>query len=331
MLAGSLKQTLAASFLPFLPEGLETSMNTQPTGYVFNIQNFSVHDGAGIRTTVFLKGCPLRCMWCSNPESQIASPQLAFNINKCLTTEKCTRCIKACPQQAISATEDHYITINPAQCVHCHTCADHCPSSALNVYGEEKTVDEVLDEVEKESAFFARSGGGMTLSGGEAMTQPAFAIALLKGAKDRRLRTAIETCGYCHWEDLREACKYLDELIFDVKCADDALHKKGTGASNHRILTNLANVLHHYPDLPILIRTPVIPDYNDTPEQIQAIIDLLPKQKNISYELLPYHRMGQPKYEFLGMEYTLKDMKLSPSVMPALRPLEAAANASFTE
>lgn len=304
-------------------------MNTQNDGYIFNIQNFSVHDGAGIRTTVFLKGCPLRCTWCSNPESQLAKPQLAFNIKKCLTTEKCTRCIKACPQQAIFSTEDHLVSIDPSKCVRCHTCAASCPSNALTVYGERKSVTEVIDEVEKEAVFFTRSGGGMTLSGGEAMTQPQFAIGLLKEAKRRRIRTAMETCGYCHWGDLNEACTYLDELIFDVKCADDAVHKKGTGASNHRILTNLANVLYHFPELPILVRTPVIPGVNDTPEHIQAIIALLPVQKNISYELLPYHRMGQSKYEFLGMKYPLKNIKLAPETMKTLRPLEAEANLSF--
>lgn len=304
-------------------------MSKYTEGIVFNIQNFSVHDGKGIRTIVFLKGCPLRCLWCSNPESQLSVPQLAFNPMKCLTIEKCTRCIDACPQQAISKTSDGYFSIDPQKCVHCHTCAQACPSGALNVYGKKMTVDAALNEVEKEAAFYARSGGGMTLSGGEALVQPEFAVELLKESKKRRIRTAMETCGYCQWEDLSEACKYLDELLYDIKTFDDATHKKGTGVSNTRIKENLLRVLENYPDLPVLVRTPVIPGMNDNSKAIQAVIDFLPVRKNLRYELLPYHRMGQSKYEFLGMDFPMKNAVLDDNCMKNLRVLETAANKAF--
>jgi len=295
-------------------------------GIVFNIQNFSVHDGSGIRTIVFLKGCPLRCAWCSNPESQLRNPQLAFNPMKCLTTEKCTRCIDNCPQGAISAAEDHLIAIDPKKCVQCHTCAEHCPPNALNVYGKKMTVKEVIREVEKEAAFYARSGGGMTLSGGEAMSQPEFSVALLKEAQKHRIKTAMETCGYARYDDLKTACENLNELIIDIKALDDEKHKKGTGTSNKRILENIKCLAAEFPDLPILIRTPVIPGFNDTEEEIRSIVDFIPVQANITYELLPYHRMGQPKYAYLGMEFPYEGMALEEGTMDTLRAIEQEAN-----
>ncbi len=300
-------------------------------GIVFNIQNFSVHDGTGIRTIVFLKGCPLRCAWCSNPESQLMKPQLAFNPMKCLTTEKCTRCMDNCPQDAISPSPDGLIAIDPEACIHCHTCAEHCAANALNVYGKTMTVKEVIREVEKEAAFYARSGGGMTLSGGEALSQPDFSLALLKEAKRHRIKTAIETCAYARYDDLKAVCEYLDELIVDIKAVDDEKHKKGTGVSNQRILENIKCVAAEFPDLRILIRTPVIPGFNDTEEEIRAIVDFIPVQPSIAYELLPYHRMGQPKYAYLGMEFPYEGKALEEGIMDRLRIIESEANQRFKQ
>nr|WP_321258454.1 glycyl-radical enzyme activating protein [uncultured Pseudodesulfovibrio sp.] len=304
-------------------------MSNPNEGIVFNIQNFSVHDGAGIRTIVFMKGCPLRCAWCSNPESQLMKPQMGYNPGKCLTTDKCTRCIRMCPESAISSTEDKLISIDPEKCVQCHTCADNCASDALCVYGKRMTVREVVDEVEKEAAFYARSGGGMTLSGGEALSQPHFALALLKEAKKRRIKTAMETCGYASYEDLKSVCEFLDELIIDIKAHDDEKHKKGTGVSNRRILDNIKRLVDDFPNLPILMRTPIIPEFNDTVEEIQSIIDFIPVRPNITYELLPYHRMGQPKYAYLGMEFPYEGMALDTEIMGKLRPIEKEANDRF--
>ncbi|HAS90389.1 MAG TPA: glycyl-radical enzyme activating protein [Desulfovibrio sp.] len=304
-------------------------MSNPNEGIIFNIQNFSVHDGAGIRTIVFMKGCPLRCAWCSNPESQLMKPQLAFNPMKCLGTEKCTSCIRNCPEGAISASENGVIAMDPEKCVRCHTCADNCAPGALNVYGKNMAVRDVIDEVEKEAAFYSRSGGGMTLSGGEALSQPEFAVALLREARRRRIKTAMETCGYARYEDLKAACGYLNELIIDIKAFNDDVHKKGTGVSNSRILENFKQLVKDFPELPILVRTPVIPEFNDNAEEIKKIIDFIPVQGNITYELLPYHRMGQPKYEYLGMEFPYADKQLDENIMKELRPLERAANENF--
>lgn len=234
-----------------------------------------------------------------------------------------------CPEGAISATEDKLIAIDPEKCVQCHTCADNCASDALCVYGKTMTVGAVIDEVEKEAAFYARSGGGMTLSGGEALSQPEFALALLKEAKKRRIKTAMETCGYASYEDLKAVCEFLDELIIDIKAHDDEKHKKGTGVSNRRILDNIKCLVDDFPNLPILVRTPIIPEFNDTIEEIQSIIDFIPVRSNISYELLPYHRMGQPKYAYLGMEFPYEGKALDTEIMGKLRPLEKEANDRF--
>lgn len=298
-------------------------------GIVFNIQNFSVHDGNGIRTLVFLKGCPLRCFWCSNPESQLRQPEMGFNPDRCLGTDKCTRCIRKCPNDAISQTDDNLIMMNPDKCQHCFTCADNCAAGALNVYGKEMTVDEVIEEVEKESLFYARSGGGMTLSGGEATAQPEFGIALLKEARRRRIHTAMESCACVKWEVFREFCANLDQLMVDLKAFDEDLHKKGTGVGNQLIKENILRAIEEFPNLPILVRTPVIPGFNDNAEELRKIIGFLPVRPNVRYEMLPYHRMGQPKYAYLGREFPMGKAEISEEFMRSVKPMEIMANERF--
>ncbi len=291
-------------------------------GYIFNIQNYSVHDGAGIRTMVFLKGCPLRCEWCSNPESQHLKPELAYNMAKCLTPSVCGRCLLSCPDTRI-------IEIGGLLAIDCDTCMDNppcaasCPSGALNVYGRSMSVDDVLEEVEADGAFYARSGGGMTLSGGEAMFQPEFALALLREAKRRRINTVMETCGHCGADDLLEACGLLDSLIYDIKSLSSERHRKGTGFGNELILENFKRVCSAYPALRIHVRTPVIPGFNDTEEDIRAIAQYLPRRDRLTYELLPYHRMGQPKYQFLKRPFPMGNASLDPSIFPRLKALAA--------
>ncbi len=291
------------------------------TGIVFNIQKYSVHDGPGIRTVVFLSGCPLRCQWCSNPESQRPVPQLAYNRRKCLTFDHCIRCMEVCPVDAISKDDENRAFIDWDLCTNCLLCADICPPQALMVYGEEKSVDEVIDKVEQDSIFYSRSGGGLTLSGGEPMHQSKFAIALLKEAKHRRINTAMETCGYCGTEDLIAAGEYLNNLLFDLKVMDDDRHKTVTGVSNKRILSNLKAVRKAWPNLPILVRTPIVPGVNDQPDDIRAILEFITDMPFVTYEMLPYHRLGTPKYEYLGGTYSLGDVKLDDAVMPALEAL----------
>ncbi|MEL7566302.1 MAG: glycyl-radical enzyme activating protein [Dehalobacterium sp.] len=290
-------------------------------GYVFNIQQYSVHDGPGIRTLVFFKGCPLQCGWCSNPESQILRPQIAYNGNKCLGTNKCVRCIEVCTMGAITGGIDNKIAIDRNLCTNCFHCAEVCPAKALNVYGELKSVDQILKEVEKDSAFYARSGGGITLSGGEPLFQPQFAVELLKEAKCRRMDTAMETCGYTDWGNLDPACQYLNLLIFDIKCMDSKKHKEHTNANNELILDNFKKVCEKYPDLPKLVRTPVIPGFNDHEADIKAILEFIKDKPNVKYELLPYHRLGTPKYEYIGRDYLLGDVKLDEEKMNLLKEL----------
>lgn len=290
-------------------------------GNVFNIQQYSIHDGPGIRTLVFLKGCPLHCQWCSNPESQKPQAELAYNSNKCLGTNKCIRCIEVCTTGAITTGPDNKIAIDRDLCTNCMNCVDICPSKALNVYGNMMSIDEVLKRVEKDSVFYTRSGGGISLSGGEPLFQPEFAIGLLKEAKRRRLDTAMETCGYTNWENLDAACQYLNLLIFDIKSMNSEKHKEYTGVPNELILENFQKVCEKYPNLSKLVRTPIIPGFNDTEEDVKAVIEFLKDKPNVKYELLPYHRLGTPKYEYIDKEYPLGEAKLDEEKMKELNKL----------
>lgn len=289
------------------------------TGLVFNVQKYSVHDGPGIRTIVFLKGCPLSCDWCSNPESQSSKRQLAYNANKCLTLAKCVRCAEICTVGALLFAEDDTITIDRELCFNCMNCAGVCPSQALKPFGEIRTVDDVLNVVEQDSIFYARSGGGLTVSGGEPMAQPKFLIALLREAKRRRIKTAIETCGMAPYDVLHEACGHLNNVMFDIKHVDPVAHKEGTGVSNEVILNNFKQMCEDFPQLPILVRTPVIPGFNDNEDAIMGIVELVKGRENVSYEMLPYHRLGTQKYEQIGKSNPMGDVKLSDEVFGTLQ------------
>lgn len=287
------------------------------TGIVFNIQKYSVHDGPGIRTVVFLKGCPLSCLWCSNPESQSFKPQLAYNKNKCITVSECVRCGEVCTAGAIVQGKDDKVAVNWGTCTNCLACVDVCPAGALISYGNTQTVKEVIDQVEKDSSFYSRSGGGLTLGGGEPLAQPEFAIALLKESKRRYIKTAIETCGHVSTEALLEACKYCNTLMCDIKSMDSVKHKQFTKVGNELILENLKAVREAFPKLKIRVRTPVIPGFNDTADDIQAIVDFV-KELDVEYELLPYHRLGTQKYINLGKDYPLGDTTLENDVFLTL-------------
>lgn len=288
-------------------------------GIVFNIQAYSVHDGPGIRTLVFLKGCPLKCRWCSNPESQRHAPDICWNDSLCIG---CRSCIDACARKALSLTEKGIVR-DGGLCAGCGACVTACPSLAMFAYGEEKTVAQVLDEVEKDSVFYARSRGGLTLSGGEAMAQPRFAIALLREARERRLNRAMETCALCAEDVFLEAASLLDYLFVDVKCLDSEKHRLFTGAPNERILSNIRAVRKAFPQLKLHLRTPVIPGVNDTEEEIAAIARFAREVGANDYELLAYHKMGENKYRFLGMEYPMGDVKLDEKHFDSLKKLAA--------
>lgn len=283
------------------------------TGTVFNIQKYSVHDGPGIRTIVFLKGCPLRCKWCSNPESQESHPQVAYNNGRCIG---CHRCMKACQYGAISVNEDGSLSLDRSKCEVCPTldCAHACPAKGMIIYGEKMTVDEILKQVEKDSIFYARSGGGMTLSGGEPLMHADIAIPLLREARLRRIKTAIETCGCVPWETLKEAAQYLNYVLFDVKQMDSAKHREGTGVGNELILSNLKKLITEFPNLHVQVRTPVIPGFNDNDEFAKALGEYIKGYENVGYEALPYHRLGTQKYDFLSRDYPMGTVSLPDGV-----------------
>ncbi len=289
-------------------------------GTIFNIQNFSVHDGPGIRTIVFLKGCPFRCPWCSNPESQKATPELSFNRQKCLGAETCGQCIKVCPDGDRIPTSGY---IEHDTCLGCHQCIDVCPSHARAILGKQVTVADVLTQVEQDDSFYARSGGGLTLSGGEPLFQPAFSRALLKEAKRRWIDTCMETTGFSSWTDFEGCCHYLDGLLFDIKTMDEKKHTSVIKGANTPILSNYIKLREKFPELKVRVRTPVIPGFNDTEKDIQAIIDFIQEQNSVGveYELLPYHFFGRGKYDNLGRQYPMKDVQADKKVLGKLNRL----------
>ncbi len=287
-----------------------TPADRAPRALIFNIQKFSLHDGSGIRTVVFLKGCPLACVWCSNPEGQAFDPEMVYTRDRCIGTDACTRCLPLCARQAITRGADGRIDIDRARCDRCGACASACPAQALEMSGASVTVDEVLRLIEEDGAFYVRSGGGLTLSGGEPLLQPAFVLALLASARGRGLHTALETCGLCRWAAMAAAAPFLDEVFYDIKCIDAVTHARTTGASNARILDNFRRLRRRFPQLPVTVRTPVVPGVNDSAEAVRAIVDFIADAGGAAaYELLAYHRFGECKYAKLGRCYPLGDVE----------------------
>ena len=251
----------------------------------FDIQRNSFVDGPGIRTTVFFKGCNLKCAWCHNPESQSAKPQMMFYKDKCTG---CGKCKSVCPYHL-------------EQCELCGKCTLYCPVDARKVCGKEHTVDEVLKEVLKDQAFYETSGGGVTFSGGECMLQIDFLAEILKKCKENGIHTAVDTAGHIPFESFEKILPYTDLFLYDIKIFDSQKHKQYVGVSNELILENLKKLFERKAKL--WIRIPIIPDVNDSIEEIQKIKDFL---KTIGtaekIELLPYHAMGENKYRAIGKE-----------------------------
>ena len=282
------------------------------TGVVFNIQKFSVNDGPGIRTVVFLKGCPLRCQWCANPESQSVLPQMLWDSKKCL---HCENCVAVCPFDAVSVQDDR-IQVDPQRCQSCKLCVQGCPVEALTLSGEKKTVQEVLDVVMQDLPFYEESGGGITLSGGEMLMQPEFAYELLTAAKEEGLSTCVETTGMAAPEVFEKVIGPVDEILFDMKHPDSAAHRRGTGVGNEVILDNLARAveLAAGPDggqsggKNVLVRIPVIPGYNDSPADAARFAEKLRELGADRVQLLPFHQFGENKYDLLGTDYTYRDV-----------------------
>lgn len=260
-------------------------------GLVFNIVRFSLHDGPGIRTTVFLKGCPLTCWWCHNPESQAFEPSPMHLENRC---RLCGDCVAVCPQGAISL--EGGVVRTSAQCRRCGACVEACVAGARQLAGKRMTVSEVLREVERDIVFFDESGGGVTLSGGEPLGQPAFAEALLTACRERRIHSALDTSGFAQRDVVLRAGELADLVLYDLKLADAAAHEEATGVSNALILSNLKALVEAGRN--VIVRVPLIPGVSDVPAMAGVVRRLGLRR----IDLLPYHKIGIDKYNRLGMK-----------------------------
>ncbi len=272
-------------------------------GITFNIQKFSIHDGPGIRTTVFLKGCPLKCAWCSNPESQLDNIQILYDEDKC---SHCLNCVKSCLHDAIDHLHNR-IVIDTNKCKNCLTCVSHCPHDALSHEGEYKEVKEIVDICMQDIDFYEESGGGITISGGEGMSQPLFLKELVKELKNNHLHIAIETTGYIQPAIFKELAVMFDLLLFDVKHYDSNQHYLGTHVHNELIIDNLKWAIEN--NIEVLPRIPVIPDFNASLKDAKGLADLLVSLGISKVQLLPFHQFGEKKYTLLNREYALKNKK----------------------
>jgi pyruvate formate lyase activating enzyme len=276
---------------------------TDITGCVFNIERFAIRDGPGIRTTVFFKGCPLRCLWCSNPESMQLYPQLFYSEHLCT---RCYRCVDACPNKATTVSPEGTIEIDRSLCKNCGECVKVCPNKAREISGKIMTVEEVLEEVKKDSLFYQNSGGGVTASGGEPTHQPEFLWHLFARCHEAAIHTCLDTCGYVKTETLKGILEHTDLVLYDIKHMDPSRHKELTGVDNSLILENARVVAA---SRPMTIRVPLIPGYNDSEENLNALSKFMAELGLKRIDLLPYHALGKQKYDRLGMEYKLGDLK----------------------
>ena len=272
------------------------------TGLVGNIQHYSIHDGPGIRSTVFLKGCPLSCQWCHNPEHISFGPQLRWQKEKCIA---CGDCVLSCSQQAIKL-DMNGVSMDESLCAFCGACVAACPTLALEMLGKAMTVEQALTLLKKDALFYESSGGGVTLSGGEPLEQAEFALELLKALKRESIHTALDTAGYAPWPQLEKFVENTDLFLYDVKHLDALQHEHLTGVDNELILSNLRKLSRG--GAHIWLRIPLLPGLNDAPEHVTAIGDLARELSIREIYLLPYHYLAIGKYEKLGLTYVLPDL-----------------------
>lgn len=273
------------------------------SGTVFNIQKFSINDGPGIRTTVFLKGCPLGCLWCHNPESKRAAPEMFFDTGKCTY---CGRCATACESQLHTFDGGVHI-YDRESCTLCGKCAEACFVGALEITGKQMSAEEVIGEVMRDEVFYETSGGGLTLSGGEPLLQLDFTLEILRLAKKKGLHTAMETCGYARREAIQSVAPLVDLFLFDYKETSPERHREYTGVDNSLILDNLRYL--DSVEKSIILRCPIIPGYNDRDEHLRGIAAMAESLKSIvEVNIEPYHPLGMGKSALLGREYALSEV-----------------------
>ena len=276
------------------------------TGIVFNIQKYSIHDGPGIRTTIFLKGCPFNCWWCHNPESQSPSLELIFWEDRCIN---CQTCLAVCPSGAIQFKDGIALT-DKEKCKLCGECVKKCPTQAREIIGKKMTSGEVMKEIEKDSVFYQESGGGITFSGGEPLMQQEFLEELLQCCREKKIHIALDTSGYSSWQFLDKIRRLIDLFLYDIKIMNDEKHKKYTGISNQIILDNLEKLSLLKEN--VFIRIPVIPNINDDDQNIKNIGKFLEPLNIRQVEILSYHNIGSEKYKRLGKVYSLENIQTPP-------------------
>ena len=281
-------------------------METQMIDYskkciVSEIERYALNDGPGIRTVIFLKGCPLKCKWCANPENMTPTKKIMYSATKCIG---CKKCVSSCPEHAISWSDTEGHMIDRSKCTLCGICADNCYSDALSISGKEMTVAEVMDEVKKDIIFYRTSEGGITFSGGEAMLHPDFVIEVCKAAHELGISTCIETAGYVNFSSFEKVLGHIDLFLYDLKAMNDETHRKYIGVSNELILENFVKLYRN--GAKVWARMPIIPHVNADMDHIDAVIGFLRSNDiSVPVSLLPYHRLGVSKYDRLGMDYEI--------------------------
>jgi pyruvate formate lyase activating enzyme len=276
-------------------------MKPDNKGIIFDIARYCIHDGPGIRTAVYFKGCPLKCLWCHNPEGISPEPQISYWKDRCIG---CGNCISACPNGAVFQETDNSIGIDKSKCLVCGACAEACNSLALELVGKEMSVAELITAVERDKAFYEESGGGVTFSGGEPFMQPAFLLEMLTECRKRGIRTAVETSGFCDSSVIMKAADKIDLFLFDIKLMDSARHKEATGVPNERILENLSRLIER--GYNVTVRFPLIPGINDDRENIEALGQFLSAMKRIpALHILPFHGLAREKALRFGSQYKM--------------------------
>jgi pyruvate formate lyase activating enzyme len=293
------------------------SENTNAKRSVLSITRMTIHNGPGIRTLILFKGCPLRCLWCSTPESQKAEPEIAIYPSKCI---HCGECVPVCSLHAINLTNET-VSINRSLCNNCGKCAQVCYPEAIELLGQPMTVEELLTEAKKDVVIYKHSGGGVTISGGEPLLDPEFTLKLLRALKEEGISVGVDTCGHVPWANIQQMLPYIDFFLWDIKHMEPEKHKRLTGVSNKLILSNARRVSER--NISIYIRVAVIPGYNDSEENIRATCEFAQGLSSaVEVDLIPLHHLGKARYESLNRPYPIADIPLVPdSVLQNMKRL----------